>query len=70
MTTEWQSIETAPKDGTWVLFYTPACEELGYLAFQAVGHIDRHGLFGSYQWEDDLEPSHWMPLPDPPKETL
>lgn len=64
----WQPIETAPTDMTRVLFYTPADEETGYLAFMCVSYIDSGGLhtYQIDQWEDGLRPTHWMPLPAPP----
>lgn len=61
---EWQPIETAPKDGTQIL----APLTLG-------------GIMAVVSWWDGMwregtnglglknEPSHWMPLPDAPKDT-
>jgi hypothetical protein len=66
---KWQPIETAPKDGTPVLIHLNggmtriACwKERG--AFGAgwrdpIGHAEHAAILG--------EPSHWMPLPDPPR---
>jgi hypothetical protein len=56
---DWQPISTAPKDGTWVLLYS---QHDGI----RIGNWDR------IEWADDgdgvaLEPTHWMPLPEPPK---
>lgn len=57
---EWQPIETAPKDGTQIL--------LG-----KVGGSMIVGFWNGYAWDDgDFDsnvswPSHWMPLPEPPK---
>ena len=75
--TEWQPIETAPKDGTPMLLFYPI---LG-VCFGCWDHIgtadwwiadsvgeDPSGWRCPYQ-EDDMEPTHWMPLPAPPKET-
>lgn len=60
---DWQPIETAPKDGTEILAYWE-------------GHMD------VMSWDQDMEnftddlgytvrgnrqPSHWQPLPEPPK---
>lgn len=54
----WQPIETAPKDGTWVLLATPK----GRIADGCFGN------YGSWVWPYVMvEPTHWMPLPAPPK---
>lgn len=58
----WQPIETAPRDGTQIL------------AFWISGNI-----YGAVSWdnglrswielhEDVYDPTHWMPLPPPPKD--
>lgn len=57
---EWQPIETAPKDGTFVLAYRP-CDPY----FEPMYFND-----GIWHWFDgdspSFQPTHWMPLPDPP----
>lgn len=61
---EWQPIETAPKDGSEILAFVP-----GLFLGQMV-------LFWSRDyWREKANcmglkqpPSHWMPLPSPPKE--
>ena len=62
---KWQPIETAPKDGTWVLAYWPTMSITLYpkVAFN---------MGDEYGWEtpDDygqIFPTHWMPLPEPPQ---
>lgn len=57
----WRPIETAPKDGRVVL---------GYWAEDRVETIQfKSGNFVySYDWEDECDgPTHWRPLPAPPK---
>lgn len=70
---EWQRIDSAPKDGTIVLLREP-----GHLT----GRIDHdhlvsgrwrqhHAYIAGGVWEDAnhyvIQATHWMPLPDPPK---
>jgi hypothetical protein len=62
---DWQPIKTAPKDGTPILCFTPDGE------FSAITGIDVL-WFDMGAWLYDAEPvlfqpTHWMPLPDPPK---
>lgn len=64
---KWQPIETAPKDGSELLFWSEREGGL-YVVFW-------HGLRKSWLWtthslDGDEELKHatyWMPLPDPPK---
>ena len=64
---QWQPIETAPKDGTWILIFrsTPHTNmELGC----ALVYWDDHFTCwhdGEYH-SDHYDPSHWVPLPEPP----
>lgn len=57
---DWKPIESAPKDGREVL----AC---------FVGQFGRHIVFVANANPDKVErqgyasPTHWMPLPEPPK---
>jgi hypothetical protein len=62
MNDDWQPIETAPEGGYLVLVYP------NYHGAVTCAHRDDNGI-----WRDDLEgnfeiqPTHWMPLPEPPK---
>lgn len=65
----WQPIETAPRDGTKLLFYTPEDKETGWLEFIAESHYDKRGELNAIyvpQWQDGLEPTFWMPRPSLP----
>jgi hypothetical protein len=61
--TEWQPIETAPKDGTRILLSGLSPDGLG-------GRLEAIGIsyFINGEWEDwqDDMPTHWMPLPKQP----
>ena len=73
---EWQPIETAPKDRI-VLLYRPTAHDWGKVTpgkWDAQPHhkkpapywdmwIKIGGKYESRLWE----PTHWMPLPEPPK---
>lgn len=62
----WQPIETAPKDGSCVLLYWPDIDSIATGAWYAPLGCVEH-------WCKDcrvtycIDPTHWMPLPDPPK---
>jgi hypothetical protein len=64
----WQPIETAPKDGTTVLLFDPANEEIE----RGVDVGFFHGGVFEWLWSRDAcngNPTHWMPLPAPPQES-
>lgn len=60
---KWQPIETAPRDGTPILGYAD-----GKMATVKWNDYDFWDLFVCGSWAEDGEwnPTHWMPLPDPP----
>lgn len=68
--TEWQPIETAPKDGSELLLaYILMHDDLPHQL--VVGRWDdefvefREPL--RYEQPLETQPTHWMPLPEPPK---
>ena len=63
---DWQPIETAPKDGTAVLGYHSG--KMTTVYFEFWGGPWKLVAPGSCAEEDDWEPTHWMPLPSPPQE--
>jgi hypothetical protein len=72
---EWQPIETAPKDGTWILV---TGGDIGYNwdgdTIPAVTTAQWHYKSWQMAWFDSGclgeydNPTHWMPLPQPPKD--
>jgi hypothetical protein len=67
----WQPIETAPKDGSFMLLAAKTC-----LRPQPLPFTGRwlHGVPGCWVLVNAdlavqrIDPSHWMPLPESPKE--
>jgi hypothetical protein len=57
---EWQPIETAPKDGRWLFLYVP-----GHGPVRARWK-DRMGWQSHYRGREIVRGTHWMPLPTPP----
>jgi hypothetical protein len=55
---EWQPIETAPKDGRTVLVW---------VGWVQTAKWDGDGWADNYEGEELPEPTDWMPTPDPPK---
>ncbi len=77
MSGEWQAIETAPKDGTKIIGWKSGwTNDVGYrfpdeykLWFwnihEGIPHWESTEHLACYKNEEP--PSHWMPLPEPPK---
>lgn len=57
---EWQPIETAPKDGKWLLVWNGLSAQIPAVAYYD-GEVWTHGD-NTFYWNI----SHWMPLPAPP----
>ena len=58
--TEWQPIETAPRDGYHIQLYRHDIQFVGYYA-EAGWCMQGCKLI-------EPQPTHWMPLPEPPTE--
>ena len=77
---EWQPIETAPKDGSVVLTFSmdahlePTVSQLGlhWTPVMAMAWLMEEFLpvdeFGDFHFTNGYAPTHWMPLPAPPKQ--
>jgi hypothetical protein len=67
----WQAIESAPKDGTWILTWVGGvAKPFPYICAWSDSY-SIHGLGGN--WNDGLcqmgiEVTHWTPIPAPPQE--
>lgn len=62
----WQPIETAPKDRENVLCYEPSVG-----VFIGSADDDRGAAHWTVDWDDQftkMNPTHWMPLPQPPEQ--
>ncbi len=61
---EWQPIETAPKDGTKILVWWRVSKVYGLVAWGEYND-------GSGEWQDEAGDvsgmTHWMPLPKAPE---
>ena len=75
----WQPIETAPKDGTHILVYAYGEYSSAYYVAKEIDDEEYcgKGMYrkvkidaGYLHYETDKYPTHWMPLPEPPKEVL
>lgn len=67
---EWQDIETAPKDGTNVILAVAGCEESAEAHWNGEHWV---GCSSEVEYTDPYDnvgvfehPTHWMPLPKPP----
>lgn len=73
----WRTIESAPKDGTWVLIYDPSFEgemAVSIGSYMTADERDKKGRFKCGEWclfewdglPSHATPTHWRPLPLPP----
>jgi hypothetical protein len=64
---EWQPIETAPKDGTYILLFIEdsVISARWRIADWDVAVLSSHGC--GCCASGNSAPTHWMPLPEPPK---
>lgn len=62
----WQPIDTAPKDGTWVLAYSP---NGNWRRISWGKNRFNEACWTSVDWWffEREEFTHWMPLPEPPQ---
>ncbi|KKM22878.1 hypothetical protein LCGC14_1620870 [marine sediment metagenome] len=65
MTHEWQPIETAPKDGTWVFLFVPGHGPARARWSHNPGMADGWRSHGTGR--TITQGTHWMPLPEPPR---
>lgn len=81
--TEWQPIETAPKDGTPILLWSEDAEIDAFndhpkwgnvvLDYKSPPSFPFVGFWTQYGWQlahysaFNYSPTHWMPLPDLPR---
>lgn len=72
----WQPIETAPRDGTPILVYSPGHDQSDPTNIIVAKFEDYEGetwwafcenVLADIAGQVDPEPTHWMPLPEPPK---
>lgn len=75
MSGDWQDIATAPRDGTWVLLAGGSIN-YGWCRDDRPPAVTSQYMDGCWQfaWYDSgyygeyETPTHWMPLPSPPRE--
>ena len=72
---QWQPIETAPKDDTMLLLWSMGIHlgswrvDDGYSGDEEPSWFDNsYDSFTTGYSASPLNPTHWMPLPEPPKE--
>ena len=63
---DWQPIETAPKDGEVILIFTPGTYPQVTAAFYRAECELQHWQATGHRWHFPEDPTHWMPLPEPP----
>jgi hypothetical protein len=65
--TEWQPIDTAPKNGTGIIvFYYPKAG-MAFAFWDGEDFLEVSVASGIVGVAKQYKPTHWMPLPAPPK---
>lgn len=70
---EWKPIETAPKDGRKIMIYCPEVIVPGVIYLEEISIVYAYeSSFRETGWIGlgrhwGASPTHWMPLPPPPK---
>lgn len=71
---EWQPIDTAPKDGTNIILCCNFDDRIELTIARWCDNPAPAGPFGRFMWREmqdstiaEQVPTHWMPLPEPPK---
>lgn len=63
--TDWQPIETAPKGRSLLVWFGRVGMHYNVLICDDMGW--REAVDDGRQLKEGYEPTHWMPLPEPPK---
>jgi hypothetical protein len=64
----WQPIESVPQDGTRVLTFDPSYGIAAATFDPYWGWVERGADYATEVWGiGEMHPTHWMPLPTPPK---
>ena len=72
----WMPIESAPKDGTVIFGYEPTHQWRGprglrfcstVMFWHQPGNPERPGYWSALGYPNKYRPTHWQPLPSPPK---
>lgn len=70
---EWQPIETAPRDGTLKMFYSPrggVCIAPDVTPIKPSLNEQRMMISAGADWPHvGFNATHWMPLPSPPEDS-
>lgn len=62
---KWKPIETAPKDGTRFLAFEKSDDYQHYECWWREDFSNWSGW--QDDWDSEPNPTHWMPLPEPPE---
>ena len=64
--TDWQPIETAPRDGTVILVWLPKKSLASHVHSARLNSDGKPDIIGHHFVWDTGVPTHWQPLPAPP----